>query len=316
MTDSPSVLSIEVEDIFDDERVDKVLVETTPLSRTQAARLVQEGRVSIDGKTATKASTKVSAGQMLRVEIPEPVPIEAQPEDIPIEILYADEDLVVVDKPCGMVVHPAPGHYTGTLVNALLHHIKPLSGIGGAMRPGIVHRLDKDTSGTLVIARNDRTHQALQEKFAKHDIHRAYIAVCVRVRGTGLEDSGTFHTRHGRDPNDRIKFTGKAGPREAISHYQVLERFANGAMLVRMQLETGRTHQIRVHLSEAGCPILGDELYGGNAVANASITPRLALHAAELGFELPWKEALHFERPLPADIQAVVDKLRAGASWR
>lgn len=315
-TSTASLIHLEVEDLHDDERVDKVLFECTALSRTQAARLIREGRVLLDEKPITKPSQKVSAGQALVVQIPEPIPIQAQPEDLPLTILYEDEDLVVVDKASGMVVHPAPGHATGTLVNALLHHVRPLSGIGGAMRPGIVHRLDKDTSGTLVIARNDRTHRALQTMFAAHDIHRAYIAICVRVRGPGLDDHGTFHTRHGRDPNDRIRFTGKSGPREAISHYTVLERFDNGAMLVRMELQTGRTHQIRVHLSEAGCPILGDELYGGNAVANASITPRLALHAAELGFHLPWKEALSFRQALPEDLERVCQKLRAGASWR
>lgn len=317
MTDpNPSLLLLEVEDELDNERLDKVLVESSSLSRTQAARLIKEGLVLVDGLPITKASQKVGAGQLLRVTLPEPVPIDAQPEDIPLEILYEDDDLVVINKPSGLVVHPAPGHPSGTLVNALLFHIHPLSGIGGAMRPGIVHRLDKDTSGTLVVARNDRTHHTLQAMFAEHDVHRAYLAICVRVRGPGLEDSGTFHTQHGRDPNDRIRFTGKSGSREAISHYTVLERFSNGAMLVRMQLETGRTHQIRVHLSEAGCPILGDELYGGNAVAKASITPRLALHAAELGFKLPWKDELSFERPLPDDLERVLERLRGGASWR
>ena len=316
MTQTEPFLLVDVEDDLDDERIDAVIVEATPLSRTYAARLIRDQRVHIDGKLVTKPSKRVQSGQHVQIHVPDPEPIEALPEDLPLEILYQDEDLVVVDKAAGMVVHPAPGHRTGTLVNALLHHIQPLSSIGGALRPGIVHRLDKDTSGALVIARNDRTHHELQQRFARHDIHRAYLAICVRVRGPGLEDSGTFHTRHGRDPADRIRFTGKSGPREAISHYRVLERFENGAMLVRMELETGRTHQIRVHLSEAGCPILGDEIYGGTAVARASIAPRLALHAAELGFHLPWKNELNFNQPLPEDMQRVLEKLRAGASWR
>lgn len=247
----------------------------------------------------------------------QPRTLETIPQDIPLEILYEDDHVVVVNKPTGMVVHPAAGHYDGTLVNALLFHCAGrLSSVGGAVRPGIVHRIDKDTSGALVCSKTDEAHVLLQGQFAAHTVKRQYIALCARTTGRGIGGSGTFRTRHGRHLTDRKKFTGKSGDREAITHYEVLEHFRDGAALVRCKLETGRTHQIRVHLSEAGAPILGDPIYGGTSVARSHLVTRTALHAQTLGFVAPNGEELYFEADPPEDFQNALDRLRRGATWR
>ena len=307
---------LEVGDDEDGERLDRWLGLASELSRSQAARLVQDGAVTVDGVPARRVSQRVQAGSEVALVLPEPVAISAQPQDIPIDIVWQDEHCVVVNKAPGMVVHPAPGHPDGTLVNALLFHCRDLSGIGGAIRPGIVHRIDRDTSGLLVCAKTDVAHRSLQRQFADHSCERSYQAIAVRTSGVGLLDAGTIRTRHGRHPTDRRRFTGAAGPREAVTHYEVLARFVDGAAHVRCRLETGRTHQIRVHLSEAGAPLLGDELYGGRAVARSRLIGRTALHAESLGFAAPDGTWRRFTAAPPADFASALERLEAGQSWR
>lgn len=297
-------------------RIDAALARLLDVSRSRIAAWIDEGRIAIDGRLVARASEKAVAGSLVDVDVPEPRPIEAHAQAIEIDVVFEDAELIVINKGAGMVVHPAPGHPEYTLVNALLHHCADLRGIGDAIRPGIVHRIDKDTSGLLVVSKTDRAHATLQAQFAAHTVARRYEALCARVSGAGLADSGRIESRHGRSIDDRRKFTGKAGPRHAITDYRVLERFSDGAMRVQCRLQTGRTHQVRMHLSEAGCPILHDELYGGHAVASTPLIARLALHAAELGFVHPDGRALHFEAALPADMAAAVEKLRRGVSWR
>lgn len=271
----------------------------------------------MDGETLTKPSVKVLAGQHLTLIVPEVQALDLVPQDIPVEIVYEDDECVVVNKPAGMVVHPAPGHPDGTLVNALLHHCKgQLASIGGVARPGIVHRIDRDTSGLLVVSKTDAVHTALQAQFAARTIQRHYLAIAVRTSGRGLEQSGTFDTWHGRMRTDRKRYTGKRGHKRAVTHYETLERFADGAVLVRCTLQTGRTHQIRVHLSEHGCPILADPIYAGRSLSTSRLIPRLALHARSLGFDMPDGRSLYFEADPPEDFGHALQKLRDGASWR
>ncbi|MFT6398906.1 MAG: 23S rRNA pseudouridine1911/1915/1917 synthase [Bradymonadia bacterium] len=273
--------------------------------------------MSVDGKAAKKRSQRLVEGTTVKAALVPPRTLETLPQDIPLEILYEDDHVVVVNKPTGMVVHPAAGHPDGTLVNALLFHCAGrLSSVGGAIRPGIVHRIDKDTSGVLVCSKTDEAHVLLQQQFAAHTVKRQYMALSARTTGRGIGESGTFHTRHGRHLTDRKKFTGKSGEREAITHYEVIESFRDGARLVRCELETGRTHQIRVHLAEAGAPILGDPIYGGTSVARSPLVTRTALHAQTLGFIAPNGEELYFEADLPEDFQNALDRLRRGATWR
>lgn len=298
-------------------RLDVSVAANTELSRSQARAAVDDGRVRVDGSVVTRAATKVTDGATVEVEVEPPAPVALVPQDLPLPVVYEDADVIVVDKPAGMVVHPAPGHPDGTVVNALLHKVGPdLAGVGGVLRPGIVHRIDRDTSGLLVATKNDTAHQHLQAQFAAHTIRRQYRALCARTSGAGLADSGVFDTRHGRHPVDRKRFTGKRGPRQAITHYEVLERFVHGGAYVACRLETGRTHQIRVHLAEHGAPILGDPIYGGRAVAASRLIARLALHAFSLGFELPDGRSLYFEAEPPEDFRHALERLRGGASWR
>lgn len=313
MTES---LHFEVDDELDGERLDWVLGELTDLSRSQAARLIRDGGVRVDRAPAKRVSQKVRAGNSLDIELPEAAPTRAEAQDLPLETVWFNDDVIVVNKPAGMVVHPAPGHRDGTLVNALLYHHGPLAPAGGGLRPGIVHRIDKETSGLMVCARTDRAHRALQEQFADHSLHRRYLSLCVRLRGAELEDVGTFSSRHGRDPNHRLRFTGHRGPRHAVTHFRVLERFGTDAALVKCALETGRTHQIRMHLSERGWPLLGDELYGGRAVRPNPLIDRCALHAAELGFTLPDGDDVFFALAPPEDFQQALRLLRQGRRWR
>jgi 23S rRNA pseudouridine1911/1915/1917 synthase len=246
-----------------------------------------------------------------------PTAVELVPQAIDVPVVYEDDDVIVVYKPAGLVVHPAPGHPDGTLVNALLHLCGDrLAGVGGELRPGIVHRIDRDTSGLLVATRNDRAHRHLQAQFAAHTVQREYRAIVARTSGPLLPSEGTFDTAHGRHPTDRKRFTGKRGRRRAVTHFRVLERFASGAALVACTLETGRTHQIRVHLSEAGHPILGDPLYGGRSASSTRLIDRLALHALSLGFTLPDGTPLYFEVPPPEDFAQALEKLARGAQWR
>ncbi|MFM2152579.1 MAG: hypothetical protein RL199_1014 [Pseudomonadota bacterium] len=305
------------------ERLDRVLVRCLPAhSRARLAQLVDEGRVSVDGRAA-KPSLRVKAGQRVEVEIPAPVEALPRAQELPLSVLYQDADVVVVDKAAGMVVHPAAGVPDGTLVNALLFHVRDLSGIGGTLRPGIVHRLDRDTSGVMVVAKHDQALVRLQRAFHDRDVGKTYLAL---VHGVP-PDEGTFDTPFGRHPTDRVRMTGRLLPgaadaRRAVTHYRVVEVFGAEAAFVEVRLETGRTHQIRVHLSEAGFPLLADETYGGakrdrraggRVGFAAARVGRQALHAWRLTFAQPSSGApLSFEAPLPADFAAALDVLRGG----
>lgn len=303
-------------------RLDKTLAEhVDDLSRARIQALMAQGLISLRGAVLTDASAKALAGDY-QILIPPPAPADPQPEAIPLSILYEDADLIVVEKPPGMAVHPAPGNETGTLVNALLHHCgASLSGIGGVARPGIVHRIDKETSGVLVAAKSDAAHQGLSKLFATHDIDRVYVAL---VRGAPTPVSGTIQSRLGRSTHDRKKIAVlKTGGREAITHYRTERTFGPPgkptAARISCQLATGRTHQIRVHMASKGTPCLGDPVYGSGppagpvreAVAEAGLK-RQALHAAVLGFVHPVTgERLRFESPLPADMAQLEANLSA-----
>ena len=299
-------------------RADVFAAQVTGLSRSAAARLMEEGHITLEGKTVTK-NTKLCEGDVLSVELPEPEPSEALPENIPLDIVYEDEDIIVVNKPVGMVVHPAAGNPNGTLVNALLYHCgDQLSGIGGVIRPGIVHRIDKDTSGLLVVAKNDAAHLSLSEQLKTHTVSRVYEAIAL---GNIKTDAGTVNAPIGRHPTDRKKMAVVRGEglsaREAITHYTVVERF--GSMTyVRCELETGRTHQIRVHLSSIGHPLLGDSVYGGantrfEADHRALITGQ-CLHAGKLKLIHPTtQKPMQFEAPMPHEMQKLLDILRRQA---
>ena len=303
-------------------RLDKALAEAVPdMSRARLQALMGEGRVTRGGARLTDLSAKAQAGDY-EIEVPAPTPAEPRPEAIPLTVLYEDAHLIVVDKPPGMAVHPAPGSETGTLVNALLAHCgASLSGIGGVARPGIVHRIDKETSGVMVAAKSDAAHQGLSALFAAHDIDRLYIAL---TRGAPAPARGTIQTQIGRSSGDRKKMAVlRSGGREAITHYEVQRAFGPAerpsAARVACRLETGRTHQIRVHLASKGAPCLGDPVYGSGtptpavraAIAEAGLK-RQALHAAVLGFVHPVTgELLKFESPLPPDM-ARLEELLAG----
>lgn len=310
------VLSVEIEAGDAGERIDKALAMRLPeLSRARLQALIAEGRVSVDGRPVTNGSAKATAGAY-RVEVPPPEPAEPQAEAIPLTILYEDAHLVVLDKPPGMAMHPAPGSERGTVVNALLHHCgDSLSGIGGVARPGIVHRIDKETSGVVVAAKSDAAHQGLSALFAAHDIERVYVAF---TRGAPHPSRGTIEGAIARSTHDRKKMAlVKSGGRHAITHYRVERTFGPQekplAARVACRLETGRTHQIRVHLASKGTPCLGEPVYGSGPPAEkvreavrASGLTRQALHAAVLGFRHPVTgEDLRFESPLPADMAAL-----------
>jgi len=313
---------IQVEPRQAGERLDKTLADLMPdLSRARLQALIATGALTFDGKTVLDGSQKAQAGDY-HLLIPPPAPAEPKPQAIPLTVLFEDAHLIVVDKAAGMAAHPAPGTYDGTLVNALLHHCgASLSGVGGVARPGIVHRLDKDTSGVMVAAKTDAAHAGLSALFAKHDIERVYIAL---TRGAPSPATGTIIGQIGRSPNDRKKMaTLRAGGREAITHYTVKARHGPPdkplAATVSCRLETGRTHQIRVHLSSKGAPVLGDSVYGSGPVAapvreaiSQAGLKRQALHAAVLGFVHPVTgETLRFETPLPPDMAGLQRLLEA-----
>ena len=286
-----------------------------PLSRSQIKRRIDEGEVTVNGRPG-RPSLKLRAGDEIVFELQPPREVAVAAEDLPLEVLYQDRHLVVLDKPAGLVVHPAAGHASGTLVNALLHHVRDLSGVGGELRPGIVHRLDKDTSGVLVVAKDDATHAALSARFKTKDLLRLYHAVVAPPPPT---ESGTISTFYGRHPRDRKRFTSRAREgRRAVTHYRVLERFGAHAALLECRLETGRTHQIRVHLAEHGWPVLGDPVYGRAPKEPwlrelAQGLGRQALHASVLAFRHPISgDELRFDAPLPADLAALRAALRAG----
>lgn len=290
-------------------------------SRASVQRLLEQGNILVDGQPA-RASVKLKGGERVDVVIPKPQPAEPQAEAIPLEVLYEDHDLIVVNKKAGMVVHPGAGNSSGTLVNALLGHCSDLSGIGGELRPGIVHRLDKDTSGVLVAAKNNFAHQALSAQFAAHSIKRAYEAL---VYGSPKEDNGKIEGVIGRHPTERVRLSGKArSGKHAVTRWRVRERYT-GITLLELRLETGRTHQIRVHLSEAGFPLLGDQLYLDGGRLNNIKDPQLrkliamlgrqALHARTLGFIHPASnEYMEFTTGMPEDMAAVAEYLRKSAT--
>lgn len=288
-------------------RADVFLAAKLGVSRSNMQKLLEDGRVK-RGEKIIKANYKVRAGEMFLVDIPEPEPIEAVPENIPLDIIYEDDDVVVLNKARGMVVHPAPGNYTGTLVNALLYHCSNLSGINSAIRPGIVHRLDKDTSGIMIVAKNDAAHISLSQQIQSKTAVRTYLAV---VRGNIKTDSGTIETQIARDKTDRKKMAVvKEGGRDAITDYEVLERFGKYT-LVRCKLRTGRTHQIRVHMEYLGYPLVGDPKY--SPMKTPFGIKGQALHSHTLEFTHPRTgERMKFEAPLPEDMHKIITRLHNG----
>lgn len=288
-------------------RIDKYLSEQCPdFSRSYLQKLLKEEKISVNKKTV-KANYKISAGDQILVEVPDVQEAEILPEDIPLTILYEDDYVLVVDKPKGMVVHPAAGHTSGTLVNAVMWHCRDhLSGINGVLRPGIVHRIDKDTTGALLICKDDVTHREIAEQLKEHSIRRRYRAV---VAGVMKEDEGTIEGPIGRHPTDRKKMSiNHKNGKEAVTHYKVLERFPN-ATYVECRLETGRTHQIRVHMTSIGHPLLGDTVYG--SLKNPYHLEGQALHAMILGFIHPHSgEYIECISPLPEYFTKLLSKLR------
>ncbi|AZQ66572.1 RluA family pseudouridine synthase [Silicimonas algicola] len=319
-------------------RLDKALARDVPeeahLSRSRLARLMADGAVKKDGATVTDIKAKVAEGETYEILVEEATETEMVAEDLPLSIVYEDADLIVIDKPAGLVVHPAPGSLSGTLVNALLHHFGgDLSGVGGEKRPGIVHRIDKDTSGLLVVAKSDAAHHGLARQFAAHTVERSYLALChgvpspgdprlAGVRGVSFEAGGVLKitTQLARHKTDRqrqaVLFDGG---RHAITRVSLREAFGSHAAFVECRLETGRTHQIRVHMAHAGHALIGDPTYGGRrklpqdapGAAEAQAFRRQALHAASLGFVHPLTgEAVRFESPLPEDLFTLLAALR------
>ncbi len=301
------------------QRIDKFLSDKTGESRSFIVKLIENRAVTVGGREISK-NHKLTQGDEIEVEMPEPEICEALPEDIPLDIIYEDEDIIVINKPKGMIVHPATGIYTGTLVNALMYHCKDsLSGIGGVIRPGIVHRIDKDTSGLLVAAKNDEAHIALSEQLKTHTVSRLYHAITV---GNIKEDSGTINKPIGRHPSDRKKMAVITDPaqraREAVTHFETIERYTtpHGSFTyVRCKLETGRTHQIRVHMSSIGHPLLGDVTYGGGNTKfesnNSKHIKGQCLHAKCLELIHPRiGEHMKFECELPNSFEEVLKKLK------
>lgn len=289
------------------QRADVVLAAMLELTRSNMQKLLDEGR-AVKGTKVIKSNYKLKLGDEIIVTLPEPQPLDVQPENIPLDIIYEDEDVVVVNKARGMVVHPAAGNYSGTLVNALLYHCKNLSGINGVIRPGIVHRLDKDTSGIMICAKNDAAHVSLSEQIQSKTAQRTYLAV---VRGNIKTDSGVIETQISRDKDDRKKMAVvKEGGRNAITEYEVVERFGKYT-IVKCKLKTGRTHQIRVHMEYLGYPLVGDPKYSPMKTP-FSINGQ-ALHSLTLAFDHPRTgERMEFEAKLPEDLHKIVTRLRLG----
>ena len=275
------------------------------LTRSQATRLIESGEVAVNGRAVSK-SYKLAGGEDIAVTLPEPEPVEAVPQDIPLDVVYEDADVIVINKPSGMVVHPAPGHPDGTLGNALLYHCAgTLSGIGGALRPGIVHRIDRDTSGLIIAAKNDAAHQYLSAQLADHTLARTYECIVV---GKLREDRGTVDAPIARHPTDRKRMAVVAGGREAVTHWEVIARYP-GYTHVRCWLETGRTHQIRVHMAYIGHPILGDTVYGAKKEV-PGLTGQ-CLHAVGLRFLHPrTHEVVELSCPLPEEFTRMLQKIR------
>ncbi len=303
-------------------RIDKFLTLSFPeMSRSQIQRLIKSGNVSCDDDIIADNSFKVRVDDSYQVFVPEAVDADPEPENIPLEIVYEDEDIIIVNKPAGMTVHPAPGSPNGTLVNALLYHCRDrLSGVGGVKRPGIVHRIDKDTSGLLVVAKNDMAHRHLSEQFFEHSIERTYFAL---VYGLPNPPAGRIEANIGRSPYDRKKMAiVQTGGKAAVTNYKTIENFKNCAALVQCNLETGRTHQIRVHMSSLGCNLIGDQLYVKSKKTLAkgidqdikkyvNDFPRQALHATTLGFKHPRSnEFVSFSSEFPDDFKQLLGCLK------
>ncbi len=286
------------------ERIDKVLSSLNDdWSRSQVQQWIKDGNILVN-QQRVKTNYKVSLADRIEIEIPEPEILDAVPEEMDLDIYYEDSDVLVVNKPRGMVVHPAPGHLTGTLVNGLMAHCKDLSGINGVLRPGIVHRIDKDTSGLLMVAKNDKAHESLVNQLVEKTVTRKYKAI---VHGVIPHDFGTIDAPLGRDPKDRQSMTVVDEGKHAVTHFHVLERFQNYTF-IECQLETGRTHQIRVHMKYIGYPLAGDPKYGPKKTLDID---GQALHAGILGFVHPrTAEYLEFEAPLPDDFTRLLEQLR------
>lgn len=287
------------------ERLDKFIADNSDISRSYAAKLCEDGMVKLDGKPLTK-KYKISGGEEITIDMPEPLTLSAQPENIPLDIVYEDSDVIVVNKPQGMCVHPAPGNEMGTLVNALAYHCgEELSAINGVIRPGIVHRIDKDTSGLIVVAKNDKAHVKLAEQLKERKALRKYIAL---VNGNIKEEGGTVNKPLARNPEDRKKIAVVRGGREAVTHFRVLERFGQYT-LTECVLETGRTHQIRVHMASIGHSIVGDPVYGIKK-EKFNLNGQL-LHAKTIGFVHPSTgELMEFTAEIPEYFEKVLDVLR------
>jgi 23S rRNA pseudouridine1911/1915/1917 synthase len=300
-------------------RLDLFLAQSVPeLSRTRIQELIRAGHVRVDGHIA-KVSHRVAAGEAVEIDVLPRPPMEALPEDLPIDLLYVDDDFVIVNKPAGMVVHAGAGHSRGTLVNALLHRLGNLSTAGGALRPGIVHRLDRETSGAMVVARNDKAHEHISEQFRSRNVRKIYLAL---VHGKMPRDSGTITLPISRDPKRRTRMTARATKgRHARTDWRVIARL-DGCTLVEAVLHSGRTHQIRAHFSAIAHPVVGDTLYGAPRGLRAGkrdlpLLPRNFLHAARIGFSHPssgvWVEV---RAPLPRDLRVYFDQLGASLGWR
>lgn len=309
-----SVIQATIAPTADGWRLDRALADAVPtLSRERLKVLIAGGKVERDGQLVREPARKAAAGETFAVTVPDPAPAHNEAQDIPLRIAFEDEHLIIVDKPAGLVVHPAAGNLDGTLVNALLHHCKgSLSGIGGVARPGIVHRIDKDTSGLMVAAKTDRAHEGLAKQFADHSIERRYLAI---VSGQPTPPAGSVDAPLARSPQNRKKIAIVANGKRAVTHYRTVERLRRDAALVECRLETGRTHQVRVHMASLGHALLGDPVYGRTKQAHRALLETLgfrrqALHAARLGFIHPiTKVALSFESTMPADMQELFIQL-------
>lgn len=297
------VIKLDVIDSY--KRLDSFISQSTSLTRSAAQRLIESGAVLLNNRTC-KASASLKQGDTVLITLPEVRKTELIPEDIPLEIVYQDSDIAVINKPVGMVVHPAPGNPSGTLVNALMYQIHDLSGVGGELRPGIVHRIDKNTSGLLVVAKNDFAHTFLSNELKSHSIQRIYIALCI---GNFLDNNGTISAPIGRHRTDRKRMAVTPDGREAVTHFSVIERFGD-LTLLRVELETGRTHQIRVHMSHINHPLVGDDVYSSGR--NNLGFHGQALHACELRLRHPQThEWLCFHAPLPLNYRNALKKLRS-----
>lgn len=308
MIDSDTIINLKVEQTGD--RLDRWLSnQLADLSRSRLQKLIEDGNIQLNGQICNSKKTKLSSGDYLEVTIPNPEPLELQAEDIPLDILYEDEHLIIINKPSDLVVHPAAGHEKGTLVHALLSHCQNLAGIGGVQRPGIVHRLDKDTTGAIIVAKNDYAHQHLQTQIKAKTARREYWGV---VYGSFSQSRGTINLPVGRHPVDRKKMAVvpiEKGGRDAVTHWKILERLGNYT-LMEFLLETGRTHQIRVHCSHTGHPIVGDPIYSSGRSLKINLSGQ-ALHARKLTLQHPVSgETLSAIAPLPAEFTKLLEVLR------